>query len=345
MSVLRQLYRGENDFDIVGKFKIGVSLSALLVLISIASLFGRGLNLGIDFEGGSAFTITGDAGISVADTRDALRPIGLESSKIQVLGGDTLRVQVKDVPDAEREAEIRQTLADHVGTDVTEVSLTSVGPSWGDEITSKAQRALVFFLILVMIYIALRFEPRMAAAAFVAMAHDVIVSVGFYSVFQIEVTPATVIAFLTILGYSLYDTIVVFDRVNENALLLAASGRATYSDMVNLSMNEVMMRSINTSITSLLPVTSMLVVGSFVLGAATLEEFAIALMVGLVAGTYSSIFTAAPVLVALKQRQPRHAERASRTTRSTDDDEIVATVRRDDVTATIKARPRRKRRR
>jgi preprotein translocase subunit SecF len=181
-----------------------------------------------------------------------------------------------------------------------------VGASWGSDITKSAVRALVLFFVAILVYLSIRLEWRMAVAAIVAVVHDVLISVGVYSVFQFEVTPGTVIAFLTILGYSIYDTIVVDDKIKENERLVGTSGRMTYSQMVSLSMNQVLLRSLNTTITSLLPVLSLLIVGAGIMGAVTLEEFSIALTVGLTVGAYSSLFVAAPVLVWLKEKEPRN---------------------------------------
>jgi preprotein translocase subunit SecF len=200
---------------------------------------------------------------------------------------------------------VQKGLAEAAGVEVQEVSSTSVSSSWGRSITEKAVRALVIFLVLVALFISWRFEWRMALAAIIAMIHDVLISVGVYSVFRFEVTPATVVAFLTILGFSLYDTIVVFDKVNENTARYAGV-RAPYADTMNVSMNQVLMRSINTSIAAVLPVLSLLVVGAGIMGAVSLREFALALLVGLLTGSYSSIFIAAPLLAMFKERDPRY---------------------------------------
>ncbi len=201
---------------------------------------------------------------------------------------------------------MRQALAENAQVDIGDVSFTSIGPTWGDEITRKALRALVFFFIAITLYITIRFEWRMAVAALAAVVHDVLISVGVYSIFGFEVSPATVIAFLTILGFSLYDTIVVFDKVHENSRRILATGRATYGDVVNLSMNQVMARSLNTSICAVLPVLSLLIVGSIFMGATALQGFSLALLVGLITGAYSSIFIATPILAVLKEREPRY---------------------------------------
>jgi preprotein translocase subunit SecF len=187
------------------------------------------------------------------------------------------------------------------------VILNDVGASWGSDITSKAVRALVIFLVAVFVYITFRFERKMAIAAMVALVHDILVTAGIYSLSGFQVTPATVVAFLTILGYSLYDTIVVFDKIEENTRGLASTGRMTYTETVNLSMNQVLMRSINTSLVAIMPILSILIIGSWVLGASALQDFGLALFIGLLTGAYSSIFIASPLLAILKEREPRYA--------------------------------------
>jgi len=302
MSALRRLYRGENEINFSRWWRRGLSLSAVLILVSLLSLFTRGLNLGIDFEGG--VSVEGKApGITVSQTQDALSNIGITTAKVQIIGTDTLRVQVASDQEPKKD-DIRQTLATLAGSDPSDFSVSTVGPSWGQEITHSAERALVFFLLAILLYLSIRLEWKMALAAVLAMIHDVIISVGLYSVLQLEVTPPTVIAFLTILGYSIYDTIVVFDKVKENQARPAIATRMTYTDLASLSMNEVLLRSINTSVVAILPVISMLVVGAGLLGAVTLEEFSIALLVGMISGAYSSIFVAMPIVVWLKEREP-----------------------------------------
>lgn len=302
----RRLYHGRTDIDFIGRRRIGFTVSLVLILVSVLSLFTRGFNLGIDFEGGVSWDFpVGEA--TVESTEAVMEDAGLRGAQVQTLTsseGDRIRVKTGPQP-IEVQQEVSVALAQEAGVAVDDVSLNSVGPSWGDEVTEKALRALVFFLVAIAIYISLRFEWRMAIAALVAVAHDVVISMGVYSVFQFEVTPATVIAFLTILGYSLYDTIVVFDRVHENTTKVGSSGKVTYSEIVNLSMNGVLARSINTSFTSVVPVLSLLVIGSWIMGAVALESFAIALLVGLLVGSYSSIFVAAPLLAVLKERETR----------------------------------------
>ena len=295
------LFRNEHHFDFPAMWRKALVGSAVLVLVSVGALVFRGLNLGIEFEGGTAWELTAP-GVSVADTRDALGGTGAESGKIQTLGSDAIRVRA-DLDTQEEVAAVTATLAELASVDVTDVSVTTVGPSWGDQITSKARNALFWFFVIVAGYIAVRLEWKMAVGALVAVAHDILISVGVYAIFQFEVTPATVIAFLTIMGYSLYDTIVVYDKVRDVGGRLTVTGRYTYSEMMNQSLNQVLMRSINTSITSVLPVLSMLLIGSVFLGALTLQEFAIALLIGILVGTYSSIFVAASVVAYMKERE------------------------------------------
>ncbi len=304
-SLAHRLYHGDTTFDFVGRRKVWFIFSAVVILAGLISLGTQGLNLGIDFEGGTSWEVPAP-GVSVAETRDAVRPLGLGDATIQIVGDDRVRV-VSDNVSIEEQQRISDALAAVAGADISAVSVNDVGPSWGQAVTNKARNALVVFFILISIYISLRFEWKMAVAALAAVVHDIFVTVGVYSISRFEVTPATVVAFLTILGYSLYDTIVVFDKVEENAKGLAASGRFTYSDTVNLSMNQVLMRSLNTSIVAIMPIVSILVIGAGVLGATTLNDFGLALFVGLLTGAYSSIYIAAPILAMLKEREPRYA--------------------------------------
>lgn len=303
-SIWSRLYNGETTIEFVGRRKLWFLISTVVILIGMTSLFTRGLNFGIDFEGGSAWEVPAP-GVSVAEARDALRPLGLGDAKIQIVGDDLLSVQADTEPG--ENTEVTAALAELAGVDRSQVNLNEVGPSWGEEITKKARQALIVFLIAITLYITLRFEWKMAVATMAAMFHDILVTVGVYSLSGFEVTPATVIAGLTILGYSIYDGIVVFDKVDENTRGLAASGRMTYGEMVNLSLNQVLMRSLNTGITALLPILSLLIVGGYFLGATTLQDFALALLIGLTASAYSSIFIASPLLAMLKEREPRYA--------------------------------------
>ena len=308
-GIFGRLYHGETSFDFVGKRKIGFAISITLILLTLGSLFTRGLNLGIDFEGGVAWQVPSSETMDVDAARSVLEDNGVptENAKVQTLTSGTttsIRIQVGDQT-SEVRAKIQSDLATKAQVDINDVSVNSVSSSWGRAITEKAIRALIAFMVLVGIYIAWRFEWRMAIAAIFAMLHDVLISVGIYSIIGFEVTPATVVAFLTILGFSLYDTIVVFDKVKDNIEKFAVS-RTSMADITNVSMNQVLMRSLNTSLAAVLPVLSLLVLGSGVFGAIALREFAIALLVGLITGSYSSIYIASPLLSIFKQRESRY---------------------------------------
>jgi preprotein translocase subunit SecF len=309
-SLWHRLYHGETTYDFVGKRKIGFTISAVLLLVTIVSLFGRGLNLGLDFKGGVVWDVPAKNGLTVGDVNTVLEANGItgESSKVQTVNGASgARVRVQTgVLDNAKQSKIRSELAAKAGiTDLQDVPVNSVSSTWGKEITNKAISALVVFFLALTVYIRFRFEWKMAVAAFAAVVHDVVISVGAYSLFGFTVTPATVIAFLTILGFSLYDTIVVFDKVHENTRKLT-TGRYTYGDVVNLSMNQTLMRSINTTLAAVLPVASLLVIGAGIMGAVAIKDFALALFVGLLVGAYSSIFIATPILWMLKNREPRN---------------------------------------
>ena len=301
----------QTAIDFVGHRKIGFIISGVLVVATILSLFTQGLNLGIDFEGGVSWDVPA-AEFTIADAEAVLADNGLstEGARIQERtseSGQFIKVQV-EAQDEAVTAEVRSAFAEAANVSVDEVNVNLVSSSWGAEITSKAIRALLIFIVLVALFISLRFEWRMALAAIAAMAHDVLISVGIYSIFQFVVTPPTVIAFLTILGYSLYDTIVVFDRVKENEARFAAH-RPPYDDVINVSMNQVLMRSLTTSFSSVVPVIGLLLIGAGLLGQGTLAEFALALLVGMITGVYSSIFVAAPMLGVLKKSDPSWGER------------------------------------
>jgi preprotein translocase subunit SecF len=305
----RRLSNGETTIDFSGRRWWGFGVSIALLVITVVSLLFQGLNLGIDFKGGVAWEAPATKELTIESAREVLESNDVETAnaKIQTLGsgdGERIRIQVGEQTLEVRDA-VQTDLAAKSGVDSLEVSVSNVSSSWGRSITEKAIRALLVFFLLVSLYIAWRFEWKMAIAAIAAMAHDVAVSVGAYSLLGFEVTPATVIAFLTILGFSLYDTIVVFDKVKDNADRYAAQ-RVSYADITNVSMNQVLMRSLNTSFAAVLPVLSLLVLGAGVFGAVALQEFALALFVGLLTGAYSSIFIATPLLTIMKEREPKY---------------------------------------
>jgi preprotein translocase subunit SecF len=304
-GMIGRLYRGETTFNFVGRRWWGFGISIAFVVVTVVSLFAQGLNLGIDFKGGVAWEVPASK-ITIEDVRVILdaNEIPTSDAKIQILNGaegQRIRAQVGEIS-TETRTVVQAALSVKAGVDLQEVSVASVSSSWGRNITEKAVRALLTFFVIVSMYIAWRFEWKMAIAAILAMMHDVLISVGVYAVFGFSVTPATVIAFLTILGFSLYDTIVVFDKVHENTTRYSAS-KVSYGDIINVSMNQVLMRSINTSLAAVLPVLSLLVLGSWIMGAIALQEFALALLVGLLLGAYSSIYVATPLLAVFKGRE------------------------------------------
>ncbi|MDA0297463.1 MAG: protein translocase subunit SecF [Actinobacteria bacterium] len=304
-GMIGRLYRGETTFNFVGRRWWGFGISIAFVVVTVVSLFAQGLNLGIDFKGGVAWEVPAST-ITVEDVRTILdaNEIPTSDAKIQILNGaegQRIRAQVGEIS-TEIRTVVQAALSVKAGVELQEVSVASVSSSWGRNITEKAVRALLTFFVIVSMYIAWRFEWKMAIAAILAMMHDVLISVGVYAVFGFSVTPATVIAFLTILGFSLYDTIVVFDKVHENTTRYSAS-KVSYGDIINVSMNQVLMRSINTSLAAVLPVLSLLVLGSWIMGAIALQEFALALLVGMLLGTYSSIYIATPLLAVFKGRE------------------------------------------
>ena len=307
MSIWRKLNRGETAIDFVGHRRRWFIISAVLLTIALASLGFRQLSLGIEFIGGLGMQAPNPAGADVGEIRGALAEVGVEDSTVQLLdGGASVRVSTA-VLDRQIERAALEALAAVAGIGPLEVSIEAVGPSFGALVARRALIALVVFLGAVVLFISWRLEFKMAMTGIAALTHDLLITVGVYSISGFIVTPATVVAILTILGYSLYDTVVVFDKVEE---LVGLEETSTYSEIVNLAMNQVLARSLSTSLTSLLPVGSILFVGSYILGAPTLREFALALFVGIAAGTYSSIFVAAPLLARWKEKEEAWRDRA-----------------------------------
>jgi len=298
-----RLYSGETSFNIVENRKRWYSFSALFIVASIFALGVQGLHLGIEFKGGASFTVN-KATATVQEAREAVEAVGLPGEIIvQKIGDSKVRVQTGAV-DAAQSRAIEAALTQKFGVTEESIDTQLVGPSWGKEITKKAIYGLIAFLLVIMLFLAMVFEPKMAAAAILAVVHDVFITVGIYALVGFDVTPATIIGFLTILGYSLYDTVVVFDKVRENTKSVVANSKVTYSQAANLAVNQTIVRSLNTSIIALIPVGSILFVGAGLLGAGTLKDLSLALFIGLAVGTYSSIFIAPPFLAQLREREP-----------------------------------------
>jgi preprotein translocase subunit SecF len=297
-----RLYRGEVSYDFIAHRKIWYGVSAALLVISIVSLLTLRLTLGIEFRGGAEFRVK-----SPTVTQDAVRSTVEDTVKseivVQSVGPNTVRVQTETLSTDEAE-KVRGDLAKEFGVSRNSVSTQVIGPSWGKDISSKALRALIFFLLGVVVFLSLYFEWKMALAAMIALLHDLVITAGLYSLVGFEVTPATVIGFLTILGYSLYDTVVVFDKVRENTQGLAGGSRMTFSQATNLAVNQTLVRSINTSIIALLPIAAILFAGVVLLGAGPLKDLSLALFIGVAVGAYSSIFIAPPLVASFKEREP-----------------------------------------
>ena len=313
---LGRIYQGRTTVDFVGRKRTWFTISIVIIVLGLASLGIRGFNLGIDFKGGSSWEVRTPHS-SIAAMTTAVTKAGLSIPTVEKLGSETYQVtaDVKSLSPLAQVAltnKVANAMAKAAGVSSNQVSTSTVGPTWGAQITHRALEALIVFFIAVVAYISIRFEPKMALAAFIAMVHDLLVTVGVYSLFGFQITPDTVIAILTILGYSLYDTVVVFDRVRDNAGGILKSGELTYGEMVNLSMNQTLARSINTSLVAILPVLAVLLVGADLLGATTLQNYGLALFVGLMSGAYSSIFIASPLLAWMKEREPRFRELSER---------------------------------
>jgi len=322
VSLVSRLYRGDTHFDFVGRRRWWFILAAALMVISALALGLRGLNLSVDFVGGSLIESDNPAGASVTDVRNALAGVGLAGAKVQLSGeGAGVRVQTSELT-PETEDRMVAAVAEVVGIDdLDQISRQTVGPTFGRSVTESAVRALITFMIVVAVYLWWRLEWKMALVAVIEVVHDMVLVTGVYALFGFEVTPATVIAVLTILGYSLYDTVVVFDKIQEN---IAERGEHhTISAIVNMSENQVLMRSINTSLTTLLPVGSLLFLGSLALGASTLREFAIGLFVGVTVGTYSSLFLGSPLVAVLKEREEHWQRVRRRLGRKGEEDEFA----------------------
>jgi preprotein translocase subunit SecF len=311
MSKLRELgndlYSGRVSFDIVGRRKLWYAVAIVLVVIAVVAPIARGgFNFGIEFRGGSEFRIDGVGSTSQQVARDAVQSVEPESQPVVTsVGVDSVRIQTEQLDDVTTE-EIRIALASAYGVTSGAVTSSFIGANWGADVTSKALNGLIVFLVLVSVLMALYFRTfKMSIAALAALVHDVVVTAGIYALTGFEVTPAAVIGLLTILGYSLYDTVVVFDKVLENTLGVEFSEDTTFASQVNLAVNQTLVRSVNTSVVAVLPVAAILFIGAALLGVGTLRDIALALFIGIIVGTYSSIFIAAPVYVHLREKETR----------------------------------------
>ncbi len=309
------LYTGEKSFDFVGNrvrwYAIGAGVVVLAILLTVLR---GGFTFGIEFRGGSEFRVSAPASLSEQTAINAVTSVAGVSSnpRVSIVGGDSVRVQTEQLTD-QQTTELRSDLAEAYDVDVEQVTASFIGATWGQDITRQALIGLFVFLVLVSLVMALYFRTwKMSMAALTALAHDLILTAGVYGVLGYEITPAAVIGLLTILGYSLYDTVVVFDKVRENTSQDGEESRRTFAESVNLAVNQTLVRSINTSVVAVLPVGSILFIGSVLLGAGTLRDIALALFIGMLAGTYSSIFIAAPLYVHLRENEPENKKQGRR---------------------------------
>jgi preprotein translocase subunit SecF len=313
-----RLYRGEVSFDFVGRQRLWYSISGAILVISVIAVVFLGLNFSVDFKGGSVFEFPAGTS-SISMVRQTVSGAGGGSDavvqQITPIGGGAVKWSVQTHPlTAAQNTSVQNAIAREFHVTNRQISTQFVGPSWGSQISQKALKALIAFLIVIVIYLSIAFEWKMAAAALIALAHDIVITVGVYALLGFQVSPASVIGLLTILGYSLYDTVVVFDKVRENTAGLLGSARATYSQAANQALNQTLVRSINTSVIALLPVAAILFIGAGLLGAGELKDLALVLFVGMLSGTYSSICIATPVLADLKEREPQYRALAKRVT-------------------------------
>jgi len=311
-----RLYRGEVSIEFVGRQRLWYTISGVILAVCIIALAVFGLNFSVDFKGGSVFQFPAGTA-TISQVRTAVSGAGGGSDAIvqQVANAQkhtaSWTVQTHQLTPAQRNS-VESAIARTFRLTPDQISVQYVGASWGGQISRKALQALIAFLVVIVIYLSIAFEWKMAAAALIALAHDIVITVGVYALLGFQVSPASVIGLLTILGYSLYDTVVVFDKVRENTAGLLGSARATYSQAANQALNQTLVRSINTSVIALLPVAAILFIGAGLLGAGELKDLALVLFVGMLSGTYSSICIATPVLADLKEREPQYKALAKR---------------------------------
>ncbi|GGO14892.1 protein translocase subunit SecF [Microbispora bryophytorum] len=309
-GVISRLYRGDINIDFVGKRKIWYGLSVFLLAVSILGLALNGLNLGVEFRGGSVFDFKRTPGSSIEQVRDTVTDAGVHQVIVQQ-AGPNWRVTTEALK-GEEVTKVQRTVAQKYGVTEDEVSSQVIGATWGGEVSQKAWIGLAVFMIAIMLYLSVAFEWRMALAAIVALVHDLVITAGVYAWSGFEVTPATMLGFLTILGYSLYDAVVVFDMIKEVTGKLGTSAKMTYTQAANNALSHTLIRSLNTSLVAILPVAAILFIGTTLLGAGTLKDLSLALFVGMIVGTYSSLCVATPILVTLKEREPKWQALAQR---------------------------------
>jgi preprotein translocase subunit SecF len=315
-----RLYRGEVSFDFVGRKKLWYSISGGILVISVLALAVFGLNFSIDFKGGSQFQFPAPSA-TATQIEQVVKNAGggadANAQEVKPFNAPSFwQVQTEHLsPAGQTTVQNALNTAYHPPRGISGIAVTTVSASWGSSISQKALEALIAFLVVIVLYLTIAFEWRMAAAAFVALAHDIVITVGVYALLRFQVSPATVIGLLTILGYSLYDTVVVFDKVRENTAPILGTRQSNYSSAANLALNQTLVRSINTSLIALLPVTAILVVGTVLLGNGELKDLSLVLFVGMLSGTYSSICIATPVLADLKEREPQYKQLAAQVAR------------------------------
>jgi preprotein translocase subunit SecF len=316
-NLTSRLYTGEISYDFVGHRRRWYIVSAVLITVSILAVLIRGLVFGIEFRGGADFKAPTQVTAQTVDqVREAVVATGLpdlDDSIVNTIGDNQVRVQTRTLDPTTEVPVVRAAIAEEVGVPPEEVAYNLIGASWGSQITERGLIALVVFLALVSLVIWVYFrDAKMAGAALVALAHDLILTIGIYALVGFTVTPATLIGMLTILGYSLYDTVVVFDKVRENVRDIRSNTTRTYSEAANLAVNQTLVRSVNTTVIGVLPVAALLFAGAVILGEGPLKDLALALFVGMVSGAYSSIFIATPLLAQWKEREPDMKKVAAR---------------------------------
>ncbi|WP_199037483.1 protein translocase subunit SecF [Glycomyces salinus] len=339
LSMWSKLYRGETNIQFVPHRKRWYLFSAIIIAASIAVMIVKGFSLGIDFAGGNQYTVPAEGDVTITEVEDAASAAGAEVASGQIAGsvGDQTFIIRTATLDGDQSQEVRQAMAEAAGISADDISISEVSATWGASVSQQALIALIIFLILITGFIWLRFERRMAVAALGALGHDLVLTAGVFSLIGFEITPSTMVGMLTILAYSLYDTVVVFDKVQENTANLLQTRQRTFAEGVNEAINETLMRSLNTSLIGALPVGALLFIGVGMLGVGTLKDLALVLFVGIITGTYSSVFLAAPWVVDMAERSPvykKHNQKVANKrsgTRDEDDEDDAPNAKTEDL--------------